>query len=806
MIESSDLRYAFRLLRKTPGFTLLTILVMAGGLAISIYTYALLNTMLYKDLPIPDGESVVRIQGVNEGFHLPIGAFELAELRDQAQSLDEFGVYADSPVLLTDGDSSRGINATYAEWNIFEFTRTRPLLGRGFVQADNIDGAEPVAVIGYKLWQSAFVGDPDVIDRVVRIDRRSTRIVGVMPPGYSFPVGASVWLPMTDRQIRPAGYIDVGLNAYARLRDGVSAKDAQTEVETLLHQIQERFPRDQPEDDYDSALVTSFQLAQTGNEGGLVFAVLNTVSLFILLLACVNVGNMLLARTNERIKEVAVRVALGAPRWRLMLQMMMESVLICLAGGGLAVILAGWALYASNRFLNSTFEGDLPFWWNWGLDPGTLMAAAIFVLLAVALVSALPTYTATCVQSNTLLRDGTRGSRGRTAGRISSVLVTLQIVLISVVMTVGSVMGIIALRAAHIDFGMDTTNLLTMRIDLPERDYATPEKQLRFYQRVLSDLRQDPSFAATMVSADLGETQFAVDDAEYLTADDYPRASLIVASETPVEIGTRLIEGRNFNLSDGADGLKSIIVSEAVAKAYWPDSSALGRRIRLVDESGKMTAQRVVVGVVSNVRRGENLLTTDSSTFASLYVPLPQSVLPSISLLVRHQGDEAAARTALYRAIERLDSYVVPGPIRSYSDMQQKLTLMATTMTDLFIRCGIFAVLLAMTGIYGLSSNGVVQRLHEIGLRRAVGATDRNIVTLFLGQGARTLMTGFVISGLISIAVLFIVAQFAGIGTPTLVAIGVSVALLVSLLVLSAIYVSTRRAVRHEPTVALRYE
>jgi hypothetical protein len=280
----------------------------------------------------------------------------------------------------------------------------------------------------------------------------------------------------------------------------------------------------------------------------------------------------------------------------------------------------------------------------------------------------------------------------------------------------------------------------------------------------------------------------------------------VVSSESPVPVGTRLIEGRNFDARDSADGLKSVVISQTLAQTYWPGASALGRPIRLVNDAGVVQEQRVVVGVVSDVRRGQDLFTTDRRTFAALYVPLPQAVQSGTNLLVRHRGDEGAARDALYRAVAKLDSYLVPGPVRSYSEMQRKLTLMATTMTDLFVRCGLFALLLAMTGIYGLTSNAIVQRTQEIGLRRAIGASDGSIVALFLRQSGRTLSVGLGASALISFAILYFLAKFAGVGAAALSAVAVAVALSGAALVLLATYISTRRAVAPEPSVALRYE
>ena len=800
----SDLRYALRLLLKTPQFTLLTILVLAGGLAISIYTYSVLNTMMYKDLPVPGSESMVRVLGKKDGRNVLIDSFELAQLRN-AQSIKEIAAYQTGRSVISELDASRSMKTTFAEWNIFHFARTRPALGRGFLPEDNVPGAEPVVVIGYKVWRSVYGADPDIVDKVVEINSRPTRIVGVMPKGFMFPISSEIWLPLTQRELNPITYDISSFSAYGRLRPGASRHEAEAELTILLLATYNNYPRREDDESLlDSISVDTFQSAQTGPEGAFVFTALNVVSIFILLLACVNVGNMLLARTNERIREIAVRVALGAPRMRLVLQMMMESTLICVIGGGLALALAGWALGMTNRFLASTFEGDLPFWWNWGLDAGAVMSAFAFVCLAIFLVSVVPTWSATNISSSALLRDGTRGSQGRRTGQVSRMLVIVEIVLISVVMVIGSVMAIVAYRAARIDFGIDTTNLLTMPVELTGESYDTPHEQLQFYERLIADLRNNSEIETAGVLQDVGEVRFGIDGAEYRRESDYPKATLVVASEAPRPIGVRLIEGRYFDSRDSAAGLKTVVVSASMAKAQWPLSGALGQRVRIVQE-GLDPVDRIVIGVVSDARRGD-LLKTTASSFASLYVPLPQVVLPEITVLVRHYGNIEAARSAIYRAVAGIDPYMAPARITSYEEVLRQLTLMATTMTDLFVRCGIFAMLLAMTGIYGLSSNAVVQRTNEVGLRRAIGARDRDIIALFLKQGARQLGVGLAISLLLSAAILLAVSRFVAVGPWVLASIVFGVAACVSALVLVAIFIATRRAVLHEPGAALRHD
>lgn len=807
MLTFSDLTYAGRLLRKSPWFTLTTVLVLAGGLAVSIYTWSVLNTMVYKALPMPDGASVVRIIGTRDGRTRPIDAFALARMRKDAKGLADMGAYTVESVRLGQRDAGRSVSATLAQWNIFGFSRARPLLGRGFVRADAIAGAEPVVVLGYSLWQAMFAGDPDIVGKLVDIDHTPTRVIGVMPRGYAFPIAAQLWLPLSTQALDPTGWSDRSYSAWARLRKGVSMAAVDAQLQTVLKRVQQQFPRvDEKAKPLDSVSVATFQMVQTDFQGTSVFVVLNIVSIFIMLLACVNVGNMLLARINERTREVAVRVALGAPPKRLITQMMLEGTIICVGGGLLALALAGWALDATNGIMASTFGAShLPWWWRWGMDVQTVIAAAIFVVLTIVLVALLPTLNALRVEPARLLSDGTRGATGRRSGRLSRALVTLEIVLISVIMLVGSTLTLVAWRAAHIDSGMDTTNLVRMPLDLRGKTYDTPNKQLQFYRHLLAALNKQSAVDTATITAGLGKVGLAVEGVAYARPEDHPQAAEIALSTAGDAIGIRLLSGRRFDSRDRAAGLKTALISQSLARTLWPHASALERSIRLVVD-GKPGEPRTVVGVVADVRHGDDILTADRSTWAAVYVPLAQATVPAASVLVRDRGDLTAARRAMWRALARVDPVMSPGEITSYAEVQRKLTLMATTLTELFVQCGLFAILLALTGIYALSSNAVAQRTHEIGLRRAIGASDGDIRWQFLRIGGRQLRTGLAASALLAAGVLYLIGHFAGVGPLPLLGIGVAVAVIVSSMVILAILVATHRALRQEPVSALRHE
>lgn len=810
MFHPSDLKYPFRLLTKRPRFTALTVIVLSGGLAVSLYTYAVLNTMMYKALPIPDGASVVRIVGVNGDNVFALDAYELAQLRGELTSLNELRVFRSAQSRLGDQESSRAVGTAYTEWRIFEFTRTQPAMGRGLVQADHLEGAENVAVIGHELWQSAFSGDPGVIGRLARVNGEPTRIVGIMPDGYSFPTSEQLWLPLPSRELNPPSYTETGLGAHARVAPGSSAATAEAELIARLQALRQQ-ATDADLRDLDAVLVASPQRLMMGRgDGARLFAVLNTMSLFVLLLACVNVGNLLLARTNERVKEISVRAALGAPRLRLMFQMVAENVMVCLAGGLLALVLVSQALEMTSTATDTMLArlyAEKPFWWQWQLDDATIVAAAIFTLVTLLLVSILPMYSAAGADPAALLRGGTHGGREHAVGPVSRVLVSFQIALMVTVMLVGGTMASVAYRAAQIDFGFDPSGMFRMPIWLTGQTYDASEEQLAFYQRLLDELGNDGGVEGAMIMRSLGRSAFSVAGAEYVTDDDYPRAASMAISETPLEIEARLLQGRHFDRRDAAaDALPTVIVSETVANRFWPDGSAVGRRIRLRNDDGS-EGERAVVGVVSDVRRGT--FETGWAASAALYLPLTQAVGPFAQLIFKHGGEERAAREAAYGALAAVDPGMPPGNVMSYAAVLDQLPLFARTLMNVFAGCTVFAILLAMAGIYGLSSNAVVRRTHEIGLRRAIGASDGRVIKLFLAQGSRQLALGLIVSAFLSVGLLLLIARFGaafgGISALALTLWGAATALAVSGAVLMAIYLAIRRAVCYEPSAALRY-
>lgn len=803
-----DVRYALRLLRKTPVFTLTTILVLAGGLAVSLYTYGLLNTALYKQLPVADGDRVVRLEGRSDGFPThTLDAYELSQIAPQVKELEALGVYSDTDVEVSDRELSQMVPATYAPWDMFGFIGVQPQLGRSFLPADTIAGAEPVAIVSHALWQSAFAGSQDIVGRVIHVNRKPVRVVGVMPAGVTFPVWSRLWLPMPQQQSQPANEASSSaVGAYGRLRPGASRESASAALTAQLERVRQADRRvDGKPYEYDAIVLETFQMSLAGGgAGNVMFAVLNLLAGFIMLLSCVNVGNMLLARTQERLKEIAVRVAIGAPRLRLLWQMMLESLLICVAGGGLALLLIAYWLKSTDQFLHA-WSDRLPFWAHWGLDAQTVLMTFGFVLVAVCVVSILPTWRVLRMPCTTLLRDGTRGARGRLSGRLSRWLVTLQIVLISVVMVVGGALTFVAWRTSNVDTGIDGTRLLALDVPAPQASAQTPAGRAQYHERLLSSLRAQGDVEGAMLWSGGGSRRFGVDGKRYPLAEDYPEATVRLSSDAPVALGARLLEGRYFDSRDGIDGGRTALVSKTLAARYWPGVSPIGRSIQVFDAEGKASEQRVVVGVVSDVLDDSQLMQADARAVTAIYVPFAQSAPTTARYLVRYRGDESSARAALLDAAWQANA--APGvAVDRYTALRDRTVMLSRSLAKLFVYSGLFALLLALTGIYGLCSNEVILRRQEVGLRRAIGATDGSILRLFLRQGAVRLAVGLSFSLLIGGAGLFLLSRLAGLGAVVPVVIGLGVAVVMTLLVGVATYLSTRQVLRGEPAEGMRYE
>ena len=804
MFQLNDIRYAFRLLFRSPRFTLLTVLVLSGGLALSIFTFSFLYTAMVKPLPLSEGAGIVRVEQRVNGRTRSLDAANVALMRPSVRTLSGMGAFASRSFVLGDAERRYVLDATITEWNIFEMTRVRPALGRALRADDQLPGAEPVIVLSHRTWQALFGSDPEILNTAITLNGARTRIIGVMPRGYGFPVASDSWVPMSEGLFAPAQPGSSFVNLYARLAPGVSARQAQVELDALLQRAQDTRQVPGTPETQASTAVRPFPMAQFDDQGPLLLLVMNLLASLILLLACINVTNLLLARANERAREVAVRMALGASRARLVMQSLWESIVLCLAGGALAVGLAAWGLRFINNWAQNNLSGNLAFWWVWRLDRASLIAAGIFITVTMTLLSGVVAARVTGSRFTGMLRDASARSGGRREGRVSRALVVTQVATVSVLMLVGVLSVLVAQRVVHMDVGYETDRLLSTAVGLPDDTYGNAERRAQFYRALAEDLKRAVPLESALLRARLADIEnenaaFDLEGAPPARAELRPRAYLQAALGPLETLGITQRSGRFFDDRDDLRGVPVAIVSSAFAARHFPGRSALGRRIRLTGLGA--TEWRTVVGVASDVLQGSPFSRRRSAN--AIYIPLAQSGPANTTLFLKHKGDAVAAQAAFYQSLLAVDSRITPPAISTYEEILSKSSLLASSTAKLFALCFGFALLLAVSGTYALMARAIGRRTREIGIRQALGATEHSVVRLLLGQGGRQLGKGVLIAAPVMVLVSVAFWHFLPVSLFESLGGGVLVAASIVSVILLATYVPTRRVLRIGAQAAL---
>lgn len=798
-----DLRYTLRLLRKSPGFTLLTMLVLTGGLTVSLFTFSFFYTMFYKPLPLKDGKTIYRI-----AERIPL--YEYAEARKSLHSFSEFGVWRDEQVRFSAADDSQTLFGTTTEWNLFQIARTAPMLGRALQAQDSEAGAAPVAVISYKFWQNRFAGDKSAVGKVIKINNQDTEIVGVMPDGFGFPVSTEIWLPFTYAQLHPTITELTFANFHGRLGSGVSTDAASKELDSLVRaSFDSRVKQlgEKVELRPDAFRLDTYPVTQLGGGAIVNLAMygINTASTLILLLAGINVGNLLLARAIGRGKESAIRVALGAEERRLIGQLMWEGGIIVVIGTILAVTIVGLMLGSTTVFLQSAFgrQGTPPFWWNWGLDKETIFAALGFMALTIFTVCYLPARKSARADVIMELRDGTRGAQGRRAGKLMRTLVTLQIMFVALIMAFGFLVFSLVRKGETIEPGYDLRNLMAGDVTFPDDGTKNAERAAILMQLV-QGLQNSGQIDEAFVWTPLGNDRAVVEGVD--AQSNLPPVS-VQQLLTPPEFTTlQLVEGRYFDdhervAADKPD-FRTAIVSQSFTKKRWKaGESALGKRVQLSVE-GKPTWY-TVVGVTKDITQS---FTEAPELTDEVYLSGFQTNNLETRVYFRHRGNANLAEETFYQSVLRYAPKAKNGAVKNIAEALGMTKRVMTLGQRVLFLCGLFALLLSLCGVYAITSNAIVEKTHEVGIRRALGATDREIVGLFLKQSLWQVAIGLGV-GLGFAALLgWMANSFFGFSFAFyLEAFGV-VMLTVGIIVAVAVVVPSRRVALVEPAVALRTE
>jgi predicted permease len=789
MVHAQDIRYAARLLMRSPGFTLLTVLVLSGGLAISTFTFSFLYTGMLRSLPLSEGDRIVRLMRIQGTGQRGIDVADLAALRAATTTLRDLGAYTGGEVLLGHADDRRVASATVTDPVMFKVTRTPALLGRALVPSDAEAGAEPVMVLSYRMWERGFNADRSAVDSQIEVNGVRTRIVGVMPEGFGFPVVQDAWLPLPP----PTGSVVPGkenISIFARLAPDVSHDEASAEVSGLIRRALTARD-DSTLAAFGGVAVESFPEAQMGEGRLLVFTFLNLLAGLILLLAIVNVTTLLTARANERVRETAVRLALGASTGRLVMQGMWEGIMLCVAGGVIGTAGAAWGLNTITQWTQLNMPDNLAFWWVWRLDHVTLISAGAFVTVAIAVLGAVVSLRAMRTNVREVLQDGSARAGSRREGRLARLLVATQVAAVTILMFVGVLSGVLARRIVNLDPGYDASKLLQVYVAPSPERFASPDARDGAFRTTLEQLSDRESLDGVLLRKKLAPRGDAgAFEIRGGATREYPQANILATLGDMGTLGVTVVQGRGLTASDNRGQQSVVVVSRALAARQWPGRSPIGQMIRL-DVVGDTTQWRTIVGVLSDLPYG-NLLTRDRSADA-VYLPLLQAGAPDADVIVRYRTSEIAGRQALYDAFRAIDPQQIPESVYRVSEVIYKSGLMATGLTKLFGGCFVFALLLAVAGTYGLMSRSIGLRTREIGVRRALGASDKAATRMLLTQGARQLSVGTLAAAPIIATIGAVAAHYLPLGGALTAFVGVAVSAAITGVVLAATWLPTKK-------------
>ncbi len=822
-----DIKYSARLLSKKPSFTVLTVCIVAIGLGLTLYAFSLLNSLLFAPLSFEDEEPIYAVEALYDHTHLQrseANAFDLYNLQQDKSLFKDMGFYLEGITFVGGaGEGIRKFNSTYTSWNLFDFVGVQPLLGRGLEPSDHNDGAEQVLVLGYDMWQSYFNGDPNVIGKIVPVDGSDpARVVGVMPEGFAFPAIAQIWQPFPQVMVSPTERVQEYMYAYAKLADGVSLRQAKVALDNKSTELSQVLPEDYRgliRDNGQYLSIEPFKKANITQYYGMFIALLVTVIL-ILILACINVGNLLLARVNERVKEVAIRVALGVPRKRLILQMLLESVFICVLGGFIAILLAGWGLDVTNQVFNTIYEVDKlkPFWWSLSLGSDALIILLVSIVIMILVTGFIPAWRSLNSDFNAVLRDGTRGAMGKRAAKTTKVLVVSEILLSAVVLIMATILLASAYAAGNADYGVKTESRLTAQLQLPpnsykirrdtEFEYQDRLARSKFFYDLKAVLESRDDIRNTVYMSSLpgtggGTSHFEIEGQEAPVYNENPYANNEAVSRDSWDaLGMRIVAGRDFDLRDIEEDAGTIIINESIAEAFFPEGDAVGKRIRQVFRDFERD-WLTIIGVVSDTFHGTTM--DYSSASYNAYNVMENWGMTNVMAAVHYIGSESQAKQALLDAVNQVNSDVGVFHMQSYDALIERPILLISAVSKIFLLCGIVAAFLAASGIYAVATNSIQQRTQEIGVRRALGSTDSRIMQLFMKQASWQLLVGLSIGIAIALWLLSFMSQTMVFNNWGYWLGMFGMPIVIILTVLFATYVPTRKVVQMEPSDALHH-
>jgi len=806
LIETAwrDVRLGVRTLVHSPIFTAVTVLSLALGIGANTAIFSVVNGLLLRPLSYPESERLVDVWHTPPQQSFPgldrfsVSPANYLDWKAQTSSFEKIAVYGFAGLSLsTSNDPMPLIGATVSS-DFFSVLRTNAMQGRTFTSDEERPGRDQVVVISHALWQRAFGANPNIIGQTLTLNSRGFTVVGIMPAGFQFPREAELWVPLAwddkERQTRSIhDYLVI-----ARLKQNVSVQQAQAEMSTISSRLEQQYPE---ENKGWGAVVIPLREDLVGDNRTALLVLFCAVS-FVLLIACANVANLMLARGANRQKEIAVRIALGAGRARLVRQLLTESILLAVTGGVLGLLLAVWG----SKMLVQL--GGIPAADNIGIDTWALCFTLLVSFAAGIIIGIMPALQFTRTSVSETLKQGSGRTGGTSLKQHTRKALVVSEVALSLVLLIGAGLMIRSFwNLQHVDPGFDTSNALTMSVVLNQIRYPEPHQQLAFLERAMEQIRAVPGVVSVGATTKIplaggGSTQpFSIDGRPTGAIAEQPMAQTrYITADYFRAIGIPLRQGRFFTDQDRDNSVPVVIISEAMAHRFWPGANPIGKR--LTPSFHLEQGPREIVGVVGDVKaRG---LDSDSSTM--MYLPYNQSPRPFMSFVVRTAQNPESLIQPVSKAIYSIDKE------QALTDVQTMEQVLLASLSGrrfnmtLLLSFAAVALMLAAVGVYGVMNYTVTLRRRELGIRMALGAAKMDVLRLVMGQGLMLTLIG-VGAGLISAYALtrLMASLLYGVTATDYLTFGSVSAMLIAV-GLVASYVPARRATKVNPTIALRAE
>jgi putative ABC transport system permease protein len=807
---TNDLRFALRMLATHRWFSAAIVLTLALGIGINTTVFTLVNAVLFKPVPIPGGERLVTVEHQNlkkpdnfSGVSLP----EFRSFKEQSHSFENLEAYSGSQAVLSESTNPpERYRAGRITSGLFGMLKTAPVLGRGFTAENDRLGAQTVVLIGHGVWQNRYGGSREIIGRAVRVNGQPATIIGVMPAGFKFPQNEDVWLPLVPtedlekRTTRP-------LRLFGLTKPGVSIEEANADLAVIAQQNEMSFP-DTNKDL--GATVRTFHDTYNKGEIRMVFLMMLGAVGFVLLIACANVANMMLSRSIARAREIAVRAAMGAARWQLVRQLLVESVLLSCLGGLLGL---GLAMAGVHAFDLATRDVGKPYWILFEMDWVAFLYFAVVSVISGIAFGIVPALRASRVDLNTVLKDGTPSGGSSRGGKLTAALVVLQFALTVVLLTGAGLMIRSFFAAQASNPFIRAESIFTVRIQLPEgkgERYEQQPTRLQFWDKLLPQLAALPGVTHAAASSSFpgmgsNQREIEIEGRPNENPEQPPRAQLIV--QTPgylSAIGQSILVGRGFNETDGETGREAAVVTREFAAKHWPDALAVGQRFRFI-QNKKPGPWMTVIGVCNDIVQNIQARETPPPL---VYISYRQEAWGWMGLLLRTDSNPTGLAMPVRSTVQRLDPDLPLFDVRTLSVALEKQRWFLDVFGTLFCVFALSALAMASIGIYAVVAQSTARRTREIGIRMALGSTANGILRLVLSRGAIQLGVGLVLglAGALGATRLMKSAGFVIQISPYDPLVFVSTTILLAAIGIFACWLPARRAARVNPVQALRTE